>query len=111
MIFYLLAPFAVYRLAYMAVFESGPLGLAERLRTFVFERTDASSRWQEGISCIKCVSWWVAWVVAGLLRPSNVLEFVLLSQSLAGVAIVIHYVIKYLEMIPMVRTMAEIMKE
>ena len=103
----ILAIFATYRVAYMVVNEAGPFGLAERLRTFIFERTEASSLWQEGINCIYCVSWWVAWPAAGLLRPSNVLEFILLAQGLAGLVILAHVVIEYLKMMPHVRLMAE----
>lgn len=107
---YLFATFATYRIAFMIVNEAGPFGLAERLRTFIFNHTEAGSLWQEGMSCIKCVSWWVAWLVAGLLRPSSFFEFVIFSQGLAGAAVLVHSVLLYLEMMPMVKTMAEVMR-
>ncbi len=105
---YLLAIFATYRIAYMATREAGPFGLAERLRTFVYERTEANSLWREGIDCIYCVSWWVAWPAAGMLRPSNVLEFVLFAQGLAGLAVLVYVAIEYLKMMPHVTMLAEI---
>lgn len=110
---YVLAIFATYRVAHMVVNEAGPFGLAEWLRTFIFERTNANSLWQEGINCIYCVSWWVAWPVAGMLRPSNILEFILLAQGLAGLVALVHVAIDYLRKMPHVRMLAEMqsMKE
>ena len=105
---YVLTIFATYRIAYMMTRESGPFGLAERLRTFIYERTEVGSIWREGIDCIYCVSWWVAWPVAGILRPSNILEFVLFAQGLAGLAVLVYVVIEYLKMMPHVTMLAEI---
>jgi len=106
---YALAAFATYRIAYMVVNEAGPFGLAEMFRTWVYGRTEDGSLWQSGLACIKCTSWWVAWVVSGLLRPSNVIEFLLFSQGVAGLAILVHHTVVYLEMIPQAKVMAELM--
>lgn len=56
----LLTALAALRLTRLVTAETGPVRLAERLRTAVYDRYGGAS-WQfEGITCPHCVSFWVA---------------------------------------------------
>lgn len=64
----LLAIFAVYRVAHMVVSEDGPFYLFARLRQAAHRTMDTRAQWvYEGITCVLCVSFWLAGVVSLLL--------------------------------------------
>lgn len=76
----LLTALAALRLARLVTAETGPYRLAERLRSWVFARYGLGSWQWEGITCIHCVSFWLAVCLAWLPRP------VLLPLAAAGLA-------------------------
>lgn len=54
---------AVYRLTHMATMEDGPLDIALRVRTWIYDLTAEGSAWQRGIECPFCVSFWFTLVM------------------------------------------------
>ena len=65
----LLTALAALRLARLVTVETGPYRLAERLRGWVFARYGLQSWQWEGITCIHCVSFWLAIGLAVLPQP------------------------------------------
>lgn len=78
----LLLSLASWRLGRMIVMESGPLGLFERVRTFIYTRNTPA--WmQDGLSCVHCVSFWVS-VFLGLFFLGLWTEYIFLVLASAG---------------------------
>lgn len=65
----LLTALAALRLARLVTVETGPYRAAEWLRGWVFARYGMASWQWEGVTCIHCVSFWLAIVLAWLPRP------------------------------------------
>lgn len=65
----LLTALAALRLARLVTVETGPYRAAERLRGWVFARYGMASWQWEGVTCIHCVSFWLAIGLAWLPRP------------------------------------------
>lgn len=64
----LLTALGALRLARLVTRETGPYRLAERLRTAVYDRYGGRSWQMEGMTCVHCVSFWAALVLALLPR-------------------------------------------
>ena len=77
---------ATYRLSYLVVSETGPFALAIRLRTWVYNKWGFDS-WQfNGIRCLLCVSFWLAFGTAWVLPGYYVLNVL----AVAGGCLIIH---------------------
>lgn len=64
----ILSVFAVYRVAHMVVSEDGPFYLFTRLRLVAHRTMDTRAQWvYEGITCVLCVSFWLAGLVTLIL--------------------------------------------
>jgi len=85
---FLLALLALYRLAHLLVVEDGPFLLAIRWRSWVCGQLD---EWLcDGVTCVWCASFWLAWLVAWLLPVSRYEDYVLNAWGLAGGALLLH---------------------
>jgi hypothetical protein len=62
---FLIAALAVWRLAYLVVYDEGPFGLALKLRGRI--DPDQATWIGRGINCMVCVSFWLAWLILGVL--------------------------------------------
>jgi hypothetical protein len=63
---FVMAVLATYRASHLVVTENGPAYLFARLRQAAYDRFyEKRGHWiYEGIICMYCVSFWLAWVVA-----------------------------------------------
>lgn len=70
---FVMAVLATYRVSHLVVTESGPFDIFARLRQATYNRFyEKAGHWiYEGIVCVYCVSFWMAWLVALLLRSSG----------------------------------------
>lgn len=84
----ILAALAIYRVAHMVTLETGPFGLCERWRGWVFMHAGKDSWITEGVNCPLCVSFWLSLIAALLLAPVE--AWVLVWLGLAGAALVLH---------------------
>jgi Protein of unknown function (DUF1360). len=92
---FLLAAFAVYRLAYMITLEDGPFGVFESVRLW-FGKTAANHEPQHGgrsldwtmaelFNCPHCIGVWLAILCApAVIWPSIVTDIILIILALAG---------------------------
>lgn len=87
----LLAALAAWRIARMMVVETGPLGAFERLRFEVAKHTTPGGWIDEGFSCVLCVSFWAALILA-LLITDRRREFLVNWLGIAGGAAAIHLI-------------------
>jgi hypothetical protein len=65
---FILAGFAGWRLAYLLVYEEGPLGLVGRLRRALGVPVEGEIRGVLGnlLSCVLCLSFWTVLVMLGV---------------------------------------------
>jgi len=87
---YILAVTAVYRITHLIVAEDGPFDLATRLRTAVNLRDPEHESWlARGLSCVLCLSFWLALGPAFLLPGQFVFDWL----GVAGLVMVLHKVL------------------
>lgn len=89
----LLSIFAVYRVAHMVVSEDGPFYVFARLRRAAHRTVNTRAQWvYEGVTCVLCVSFWLAGGVAAILWVSGWLGIPawLFWFGTAGGALLIH---------------------
>lgn len=90
----LLAIGATFRTAYLVVYERGPWGVSEGLRSWVVNRYGGKSWQAEGIGCMLCVSFWaaLAWAAVALVavQGHTAALVLLLWWGIAGAALVLH---------------------
>jgi hypothetical protein len=85
---FILALLTLYRLAHLIVLEDGPFLLAIRWRTWVCRQQEG---WGcDGVTCVWCASFWLAWPIALLLPRNSRQEYVLNALGLAGAALLLH---------------------
>lgn len=83
----LLAVGLVFRLSHAVALEDGPFDIFSRLQA----RAGGGKNWVgRGLSCVLCVSWWLAVPAVLLLYPATWAEAVLLWGGIAGAVVVIH---------------------
>jgi len=92
---YVLAAFAVYRLAHMLTLERGPFDTAYWLRTVIYRRwpddADGQPSWQfAGVTCPLCISFWLGWLAALALPYTDWREYTLTALGLSGVVVAVH---------------------
>jgi hypothetical protein len=87
----LIAALAVYRLAFALEREDGPANLFEHIRS-LFER---GPDWMaKGISCPRCVSFWLGWPAAALVVWGGEWGlFVLLALAISAVIVLLTQVL------------------
>lgn len=87
----LLAIGLVYRVAHATALEDGPFDVFSRLQAWA----GGGKNWVgRGLSCILCVSWWLAVpAVALFLWPTPLGDAVLIWGGIAGAVVVVHKVV------------------
>lgn len=86
----LLAVGLVYRLAHAVANEDGPFDVFSRLQAWA----GGGKNWVgRGLSCILCVSWWLAVPAVLLLYPATWGDALLLWGGIAGTVVVVHKVV------------------
>lgn len=73
------ASLATWRISLLFVKDAGPFAIFETLRYLAKD-----SQWGELLSCVRCTSFWMAWVVLGLAWLN--LWWVLAGLALSGAA-------------------------
>jgi hypothetical protein len=86
---------ATWRASHMLWTESGPLNVFMRLRAFLATKQRRMGGLYDMVSCLYCLSVWVAMVPA-LFLAHNPLTFVGYTLILSSIAIVTHEAIKKL---------------
>jgi hypothetical protein len=89
-----IAILAVYRVAVMVSSEKGPFAIFEGLRDLVgktFPPKNGKQSWvDQGINCPLCISFWLGFAAAPIVRPSSVYEFVLYALAISGGAVAVY---------------------
>ena len=90
---------AVWRLAHLIVYEDGPADIFWRIRKAVGAEDEGSlSNLAKGLTCIWCVSMWVAIVLIALrLLIPKLAPLLVLPLALSAGAIIIHETISKLQ--------------
>lgn len=91
---FIMAVLATYRASHLVVTENGPAYLFARLRQAAYGRFyEKRGHWvYEGLICMYCVSFWLAWVVAILLQVSGLAlgPVWLVALAIGAACIVLH---------------------
>lgn len=86
----LVTALAVYRTALMVATEKGPFSAFENLRAWA-DRTFKAQRGQHwvsaGVNCPLCISFWLGFIAAPMLAPSNIYEYIVYALGLSGAAV------------------------
>lgn len=93
---YVLTALATYRLAYLVANERGPFDAATALRSWVLRRVGLDSKhwFYAGISCVKCLSWWLALPCLLLLTDGGIVGALLVGWwGVAGGVLVLAQVL------------------
>lgn len=81
-LWFLIASFAVYKVARMLATEEGPFSLFLKWRDRWGEKTWIG----RGFHCVSCISFWAGLACAFLIGPANWRELLLLWGGIAGLA-------------------------
>lgn len=85
---------AVYRVAVMVSSEKGPFAIFEGLRNAAakaFPPKDGKQHWiDQGVNCPLCISFWLGFAAAPVVRPQSVYEFIVVALAISGGVVVIH---------------------
>lgn len=95
-----LAFLATYRVAYLVANERGPFDSAVALRSWVLRRVDLNAHhWlYAGVTCVKCVSWWLALPCVALVQWGGVVGGAVVAWwGVAGGVLVLAQVLQTLE--------------
>lgn len=91
---FVIAILAVYRVALMVSSEKGPFAIFEGLRGAVakaFPPKDGKQHWlDQGINCPLCISFWLGFAAAPIVRPAGIYEFIVIALAISGGAVVIN---------------------
>lgn len=111
---FLLVALATYRVARMIADERGPFDVFHKLRTAVYKRWPDKSyalnkpewvvsvtvdsypptqpSWQfDGITCVDCLSFWLAWVTALALPFVDVVTYAVSALAISSVCVLINH--------------------
>lgn len=88
---------AIYRSAILISIDTGPLGIFEWIRSFVFEKqaSDKLTIWDniyEGINCTDCTGIWMAFVLGMILIASFYWDYASIIIFILGGAGFQHYI-------------------
>lgn len=99
---------ATYRVAHMIASERGPFDVFHKLRTAVYKKwpdivisqsftstgqfvNNTEPTWQfDGITCIDCLSFWLAWVTA-LALPAYGSDYIIGALAISAVCVLINH--------------------
>lgn len=110
---FVLVTLATYRLAHMIADERGPADVFHKLRTAVYKRwpdkaytiskpewvasvttgtyPPTQPSWQfDGITCIDCMSFWLAWLTA-LAIPFTGIDYIIHALAVSAVCVLINH--------------------
>ena len=97
---FIVASIATWRITHMIREEQGPFDIIRRFRDVFIKETKSGTetRWVIGelISCFFCLSVWVAAVFA-ILLSSGIVNFLLYTCGISGVAILLNTFFLYFE--------------
>lgn len=88
----LLAILGTYRIAHMLVAEEGPFLIFEKWRAWALDRFSRERWLYNGVTCVLCISFWLALPVAWLMRRGDKEKrpFLLDWWGTAGGALFVH---------------------
>ena len=89
--------FATLRISVALGRESGPFGIFEKFRTAVSNRLSFNHWLAVGIGCPKCISFWIASILAIGVSPATVPAFIVDWLAIAGGAYVLIELIQLYE--------------
>ena len=82
---FVLAALATHRVSFMVSSEEGPFGVFTKLRGAL--DPDQRTWVGRGLNCIKCISFWVGWIVAAFLPQSGWASYIVTALALSSAAI------------------------
>lgn len=95
-LFILLSSFAVFRLSYMIINESGPLNVFGKTRNYIvkrFKSKDGGIR--DLFSCIYCLSVYIS-IIPSIYVANNILELLVYTLSISALTIIIYHALEYI---------------
>lgn len=101
-IHFILASLATYRIAHLIATERGPFNVFHVLRTGVYMRwpdkvifTQPDFKelsWQfDGITCIDCLSFWLAWAAALTLPYDGLVSYAVNALAISAVCVILNH--------------------
>lgn len=110
---FLMVTLATYRIARMIASERGPWDVFHKLRTAVYKRwpdksifsdsvagfpasqIGTESSWQfDGITCVDCLSFWLAWATALAIPFVDVATYAVSALAISTVCVLINHNLK-----------------